>query len=67
MSLICESDGGGEAVAYLAQPEVEEDELVPLGGLWPFLRDRGLLKKHRKNCECSPGHYLIVNHKPSMS
>ena len=25
------------------------------------------IKKHRKNCECCPGHYLIVNHYPSMS
>ena len=24
-------------------------------------------EKHRKNCECCPGHYLIVNHYPSMS
>ena len=24
-------------------------------------------KKHRKNCECCPGHYLIVNHYSSMS
>ena len=23
--------------------------------------------KHRKNCECCPGHYLIVNHYSSMS
>ena len=23
--------------------------------------------KHRKNCECCPGHYLIVNHCSSMS
>ena len=23
--------------------------------------------KHRKNCECCPGHYLIVNHYTSMS
>ena len=21
-----------------------------------------ILEKHRKNCECCPGHYLIVNH-----
>ena len=21
-----------------------------------------LRKKHRKNCECCPGHYLIANH-----
>ena len=26
-----------------------------------------LLHKHRKNCECCPGHYLIVNHYSSMS
>ena len=25
------------------------------------------LKKHRKNLECCPGHYLIVNHYSSMS
>ena len=25
------------------------------------------LKKHRKNCECCPGHYLIVNHYSLMS
>ena len=25
------------------------------------------LNKHRKNCECCPGHYLIVNHYSSMS
>ena len=24
-------------------------------------------KKHRKNCECCPGHYLIVNHYSPMS
>ena len=24
-------------------------------------------KKHRKNCECCPGHYLIVSHYSSMS
>ena len=24
-------------------------------------------QKHRKNCECCPGHYLIVNHYFSMS
>ena len=24
-------------------------------------------KKHRKNCECCPGHYLIVNHYSWMS
>ena len=24
-------------------------------------------QKHRKNCECCPGHYLIVNHYSSMS
>ena len=24
-------------------------------------------KKHRKNCECCPGHYLIVTNKPLMS
>ena len=23
--------------------------------------------KHRKNCECCPGHYLIVNHYSAMS
>ena len=23
--------------------------------------------KHRKNCECCPGHYLIVNHYSSMN
>ena len=23
--------------------------------------------KHRKNCECCPGHYLIVNHCSSMN
>ena len=26
-----------------------------------------LLHKHRKNCECCPGHYLIVNHYSAMS
>ena len=26
-----------------------------------------IAKKHRKNCECCPGHYLIVNHYSSMS
>ena len=25
------------------------------------------VKKHRKNCECCPGHYLIVNHYILMS
>ena len=25
------------------------------------------LSKHRKNCECCPGHYLTVSPKPSMS
>ena len=29
--------------------------------------DETLLRKHRKNCECCPGHYLIVNHYSSMS
>ena len=23
--------------------------------------------KHRKNCECCPGHHLIINHYSSMS
>ena len=26
-----------------------------------------IIIKHRKNCECCPGHYLIVNHYSSMS
>ena len=26
-----------------------------------------LFQKHRKNCECCPGQYLIVNHYSSMS
>ena len=30
------------------------------------MRD-GYFLKHRKNCECCPGHYLIVNHYSSMS
>ena len=29
-------------------------------------RFREALKKHRKNCECCPGHYLIVNHYSSI-
>ena len=26
-----------------------------------------IIVKHRKNCECCPGYYLIVNHYSSMS
>ena len=34
---------------------------------WPFLQFKheklqSLASKHRKNCECCPGHYLIANH-----
>ena len=29
--------------------------------------NESLTGKHRKNCECCPGHYLIVNHASSMS
>ena len=33
-----------------------------------FKKAKGLLAlKHRKNCECCPGHCLIVNHYCSMS
>ena len=28
---------------------------------------RTIFTKHPKNCECCPGHYLVVNHSPSMS
>ena len=31
------------------------------------LYERIVCNKHRKNCECCSGHYLIVNHYPSMS
>ena len=31
------------------------------------IRKSFVVKKHRKNCECCPGHYLIVNHYSSMS
>ena len=30
-------------------------------------RARERVKKHRKNCECCPGHNLTANHKASMS
>ena len=30
------------------------------------MNNQGFHKKHRKNCECCPGHYLIVNHYSSI-
>ena len=31
-----------------------------------FQQDTTIVKKHRKNFECCPGHHLIVNHYSSM-
>ena len=32
----------------------------------PLFSSAFLVNKHRKNCECCPGHYLIVNHYSSI-
>ena len=36
-------------------------------GVKEISHEMGDVKKHRKNCECCPGHHLIVNHYSSMS
>ena len=35
--------------------------------LWPSMQSESTCKdKHRKNCECCPGHHLIVDHYSSI-
>ena len=36
------------------------------GDVWTTFKEHVYASKHRKNCECCPGHYLIVNHYSSI-
>ena len=41
--------------------------IIPWSGLDIFQILQHLIYENRKNCECCPSHYLIVNHYSSMS
>ena len=47
-------------VKKFTPPDFQDKDFTPL-------TSTALVIKHRKNCECCPGHYLIVNHYSSMS